>query len=506
MEASAPRPVPGRARAPRVAAPRDLGRRAPAVRLDLVLLRLVRVRLLLPAGARRQPPLEDRPGSPVQGARASRSMALFVVGAVVYRLAAKRPEVDVLPAGILAVVCSLAGGRAPVLRVHARSTSAPPAAAMRRCSSAGPPRMRSSRCSASTGSRSRSPACGACARGRRRARPRSRRSREDAAPGRHRGVLVLLGVLRRDRRPGLDRPLLVGPMSLSDWSLDPSLVYVALAACALRARQPRAGTPERRCRPRPFFAGLLTIVIALDSPIDTYADQLFWVHMLQHVLLLTVAPPLFLLGRPWPRMWRALPLGRGRAWRARSPAAAGRSPLRALARPLPAWILFNATIVRLAHPGRLRPDAHQRHGPRVRARDVLLLRPAVLGARDRPGPAAPPARLADADRLHRRRDGRRLGAGDHARRRTRTPSTATTRRCRARPGGISALTDQQLAGGVMWVLGSISLTIALLVALYRWVAPSRRLARGSSIRSASPVRQTSLRRPRTARPSRRCRR
>ncbi len=46
-----------------------------------------------------------------------------------------------------------------------------------------------------------------------------------------------------------------------------------------------------------FVAGLVTIVIALDSPIDTYADQLFWVHMLQHVLLLTVAPPLILLGR-----------------------------------------------------------------------------------------------------------------------------------------------------------------------------------------------------------------
>ena len=68
-----------------------------------------------------------------------------------------------------------------------------------------------------------------------------------------------------------------------------------------------------RDRPQPlqalaFFASLLTIVIALDSPIDYYADQLFWVHMLQHILLLTVAPPLLLLGRPWPRMWRALPL------------------------------------------------------------------------------------------------------------------------------------------------------------------------------------------------------
>ncbi len=67
---------------------------------------------------------------------------------------------------------------------------------------------------------------------------------------------------------------------------------------------------RQRLRTVSFAAGLLTIVIALDSPIDTYADQLFWVHMLQHILLLTVAPPLILLGRPWPRMWRALPLRR----------------------------------------------------------------------------------------------------------------------------------------------------------------------------------------------------
>jgi len=40
-----------------------------------------------------------------------------------------------------------------------------------------------------------------------------------------------------------------------------------------------------------------------------------------------------------------------------------------------------------------------------------------------------------------------------------------------RPGGISALTDQQIAGGVMWVLGSISFTVAMLVGFYRWLEP-----------------------------------
>ena len=40
-----------------------------------------------------------------------------------------------------------------------------------------------------------------------------------------------------------------------------------------------------------------------------------------------------------------------------------------------------------------------------------------------------------------------------------------------RPGGISALTDQQLAGGIMWVPGSISYTIAMMLGVYRWLEP-----------------------------------
>jgi cytochrome c oxidase assembly factor CtaG len=42
-----------------------------------------------------------------------------------------------------------------------------------------------------------------------------------------------------------------------------------------------------------------------------------------------------------------------------------------------------------------------------------------------------------------------------------------------RPGGISALTDQQLAGGIMWVPGSLSFTIAMMIGVYRWLEPDR---------------------------------
>ena len=54
-------------------------------------------------------------------------------------------------------------------------------------------------------------------------------------------------------------------------------------------------------------------MLAVDSPIDALADQLFWVHMVQHILLIAVAPPLLALARPWNRMWHGIPIEYRRA-------------------------------------------------------------------------------------------------------------------------------------------------------------------------------------------------
>ena len=43
----------------------------------------------------------------------------------------------------------------------------------------------------------------------------------------------------------------------------------------------------------------------------------------------------------------------------------------------------------------------------------------------------------------------------------------------SRPGGISALTDQQIAAGIMWVPGSLAYTITFLMGFYRWLEPHR---------------------------------
>ena len=85
-------------------------------------------------------------------------------------------------------------------------------------------------------------------------------------------------------------------MSWHGWSVQAPLAYVALAGLLYRlGGRRRAGATAnaaQRLQTAAFLAGLLTIVLALDSPLDGWADELFWAHMLQHVLLLTVAPPL----------------------------------------------------------------------------------------------------------------------------------------------------------------------------------------------------------------------
>ncbi len=47
-----------------------------------------------------------------------------------------------------------------------------------------------------------------------------------------------------------------------------------------------------------FFAGALSVFVALHPPIDRLADELFSVHMVQHTLIALVAPPLLILGLP----------------------------------------------------------------------------------------------------------------------------------------------------------------------------------------------------------------
>src|SRR5829696_362248 len=58
-----------------------------------------------------------------------------------------------------------------------------------------------------------------------------------------------------------------------------------------------------------FGGGLFAVAIALLSPVAVYSERLFFVHMVQHLLLLLIAPPLLWLGAPLlPTLW-GLPPG-----------------------------------------------------------------------------------------------------------------------------------------------------------------------------------------------------
>jgi cytochrome c oxidase assembly factor CtaG len=64
----------------------------------------------------------------------------------------------------------------------------------------------------------------------------------------------------------------------------------------VRKRHPRRPWPVGRTAA--FLLGLLAINIATQSGIGTYDDTLFWDHMIQHLLLLMIAPPLLVSGMP----------------------------------------------------------------------------------------------------------------------------------------------------------------------------------------------------------------
>ncbi|MGW8313916.1 MAG: cytochrome c oxidase assembly protein, partial [Desulfuromonadales bacterium] len=83
---------------------------------------------------------------------------------------------------------------------------------------------------------------------------------------------------------------------LSAWSCYPSVIGGVLVLLVVYLAVTRLRPPPRFAW---FALGLLTIVVALLSPLDILSDQyLFSAHMIQHLLLVLVAPPLLLAGLP----------------------------------------------------------------------------------------------------------------------------------------------------------------------------------------------------------------
>jgi putative membrane protein len=87
-----------------------------------------------------------------------------------------------------------------------------------------------------------------------------------------------------------------------DHSIDLASGAVILAlvlAAGLYAEALRQNAPLRPRHAAAFGAGWLALALALLSPLDRAAAESFAAHMLQHELLMVVAPPLLILGRPF---------------------------------------------------------------------------------------------------------------------------------------------------------------------------------------------------------------
>jgi cytochrome c oxidase assembly factor CtaG len=259
--------------------------------------------------------------------------------------------------------------------------------------------------------------------------------------------------------------------------------YVVLGAEAVallyllgRSRRPRLlgarrGWGSQEWRATALYTGLAVVLVALNSPIEALARQLFWVHMIQHLLLIMVAAPLVALGAPGLHIWRGVPLTLRRPLAAMAVRGRWLLPLRKVfhwaTKPVWAWVLFTANLwlwhLPQAYDLTLRNHTvhHLEHGLFLGVSflfwaQVIDQRPfrCALGQLQR-------AVYVFLSMLQAWVLAVVLGLA--------TAPYYAYSLMPVRPGGISALADQQIGAGIMWVPGSITFAIALVACLHLWL-------------------------------------
>ena len=97
----------------------------------------------------------------------------------------------------------------------------------------------------------------------------------------------------------------------STWTFDPGVV-IPLVICGFLYY---LGIYRSKVIPRmqivAFTGGLLSLALALVSPLHALGEALFSAHMLQHEILMLISAPLLVLGRPLVAFLWALPVGGG---------------------------------------------------------------------------------------------------------------------------------------------------------------------------------------------------
>jgi putative membrane protein len=261
---------------------------------------------------------------------------------------------------------------------------------------------------------------------------------------------------------------------LRQWSF-PVLPFVGLLLAAVI--YVRGWIAASRTRPRElplwrvgcFLGGLLAFWVAIASPIDALDDYLLAGHMIQHFMLMSVAPPLIVLGAPMVPMLRGLPRGLIRGLRPVFAAQWVHAVVRVVMHPVVAWLAMN-----VAYLGWHVPAAFELTFRSVRWHDFehmcffgtsmlfwwVVLRPWPSAARWPRWTVIP--YLLTADIVNTVLSATLTFSG-----RVLYPSYAAAPRiCR-----LSALQDQVAAGAEMWVLNSVVFLLPAVVITMRLLGP-----------------------------------
>ncbi len=219
-----------------------------------------------------------------------------------------------------------------------------------------------------------------------------------------------------------------------------------------------------------FLGGLLSLWIALASPIDALDDFLLSAHMLQHFILMSVAPPLLVLGAPTAPLLRGLPrmLIRG----VLRPLFASRSIHRLahfLAHPAVAWLAMNVAYLGWHVPRAFELTLHSEVWHSIEHLCFLFTSIGFWWVIVAPWPSRQRwsrwmmiPYLLSADLVNTVLSAVLAFSG-----RVLYPSYAAAERvCRLTP-----LQDQVLAGSEMWVLNSLIFLIPVAVIVVRLLSP-----------------------------------
>ncbi len=261
----------------------------------------------------------------------------------------------------------------------------------------------------------------------------------------------------------MNLPLPTNAEIFASWNFTPSLWLgfailaggYALVIGPLRLRN-HWGPPVSKYRLAAFYLGSLTALLALVSPLDYLSDNyLLSAHMTQHLLLVLVAAPLCLAGLPG---WLVDQIFQAKILR---------SILYQITRPLGAFLVFNGLFLVWHVPG-LYDAALENEGIHI-VEHLCFLSAAIVGwwpvlsqSRKAAPPASQPAQMLYM--FMNMFPSTALGAIITFSANPPYPFYANVQRL----WGLSVQADQQLAGLIMWVPGTMIFFAFFSLVFFRW--------------------------------------